>query len=462
MAVADTLNTLITDLTNAYTTLENKGADIPTNKNTNNLAETIQSLNVGNITSEVITKTLDVESSTNITFNTTKGQIPKLIILTNANYDTDGYSNFQSGEIRYVIYYTPMNRGICGTNNRVNGQTQNALVSPLNGSADMKPIISQSSVGFTRRSNTYYLANVEYKLTAYYWGDENIPSFTAGSNCTNALACKNLLTSHVTEDNAYTIFTTDLENNKLNNQMCYIAYSKINGTVWCISGTRYNPSNGRITQVLDMNTGNTIAYSMVINKGWKIYKTVIKIDGSAFNDDSELVGVLSGGLEEFSNENVKTIAQSRFSYSSSLKKIDLPNCTYADYYAFRNCSSLADVNLPKLTSIRNSVFYGCANLVTLDLPSVTNIEASGFPSCTKLTNLVLRRTSAITTLANVNAFQSTPFRNGTGGTVYVPRDLVSSYESATNWSSLESTTFAAIEDNIATLEALGLNVDEFK
>lgn len=188
MAVADTLQQLATDIQSAYTTLENKGADIPTNKNTNNLAETIQSLNVGNITTEVVTQTLTAEAY-GITFNITSGKIPKLVILTNTNYDTDGYDNLQSGEIRYVDYYQDTNSGISETNNRVNTQTQFARAyHGANNVGNINVTLTNTTVNFGRRSNTYYLADLEYKLTAYYWGDENIPSFTAGSDCTNALA----------------------------------------------------------------------------------------------------------------------------------------------------------------------------------------------------------------------------------------------------------------------------------
>ena len=41
-------------------------------------------------------------------------------------------------------------------------------------------------------------------------------------------------------------------------------------------------------------------------------------------------------------------------------------------------------------------------------------------------------------MANVNALNnSNPFANGkSGGTLYVPADMISSYQSATNWSTI--------------------------
>ena len=46
MAISDRLNKLTTDITNAYTSIENKGGTIPANKNTNNLPTAIDSIEV--------------------------------------------------------------------------------------------------------------------------------------------------------------------------------------------------------------------------------------------------------------------------------------------------------------------------------------------------------------------------------------------------------------------------------
>lgn len=433
MAVADTLQQLATDIQSAYTTLENKGADIPTNKNTNNLMSTIQSLNVGNITSEVVYAT-PTSATAVFSIPITSGKVPKAIILESTVADAD----VVKGNMYYACCIDK--GGIARYINAASGNISTSAVinNGLAGTTYTGIALTTTSVKLQRSgTNAFWDTTEPYKLTAYYWGDENIPSFTADSNYTNALACKTLLTPHVTEDNAYTIFTTDLENNKLNNQMCYIAYSKINGTVWCISGTRYSTSNGRITQVADMNSGNTSAYAMVINKGWKIYKTVIKIDGKVYKDDSELVSLIEGTITEIENKNVTSVRRSTFAYTR-IKKAVFPNVTSLARDAFSN-SALQVADFGKLTSIAEYVFDYCGSFTTLVI-----------------------RSNSVCALNNTNAFRNTKFRNGTGGTVYVPRDLVSSYESATNWSSLESTTFAAIEDNIETLEALGLNVDEFK
>ena len=46
MAISDRLNKLTTDITNAYTSIENKGGTIPSNKNTENMSTAISSIEV--------------------------------------------------------------------------------------------------------------------------------------------------------------------------------------------------------------------------------------------------------------------------------------------------------------------------------------------------------------------------------------------------------------------------------
>ena len=80
---------------------------------------------------------------------------------------------------------------------------------------------------------------------------------------------------------------------------------------------------------------------------------------------------------------------------------------------------------------------------------------------TKLKTLVLRRTSSIFTMYGTTTFNSTPFRDGTGGTVYVPYTLVSTYSTATNWVALESTTFASIQENLIALNTAGVDITDY-
>ena len=89
------------------------------------------------------------------------------------------------------------------------------------------------------------------------------------------------------------------------------------------------------------------------------------------------------------------------------------------------------------------MFMNCLLLETADFPSATKINAYGFYSAKKMSVCILR-SETMATLANVNAFTSTPVASGTGY-IYVPRALVDTYKAATNWSTYAD-QFRALED----------------
>ena len=106
-------------------------------------------------------------------------------------------------------------------------------------------------------------------------------------------------------------------------------------------------------------------------------------------------------------------------------------------YAFYDCSNLTSVSFPTATSIGSNAFYGCSNLTSVSFPTATSISNYAFYGCTTLNVLVLRKSDDICTLSNTNAFNNTPFAsNGTGGTLYVPQDLIARYQSANRWSTI--------------------------
>ena len=133
-------------------------------------------------------------------------------------------------------------------------------------------------------------------------------------------------------------------------------------------------------------------------------------------------------------------------------RVIAPNVTKIGASAFRQCRKLTEIHLPSLTTISGiQHFYIASELQIIDLGLASSIPNGDFQN-SKLNTLILRKTSAITALANINAFNSTPFAsNGTGGTLYVPSDLIASYEAATNWSTIlgySNNSIQAIEGSI--------------
>lgn len=170
------------------------------------------------------------------------------------------------------------------------------------------------------------------------------------------------------------------------------------------------------------------------------FPALATIEGSAFK---------SSGLTSASFPLATSVGGTAFEACQSLTSISLPAVTKPNNFAY-NCQYLASVDLTACTELVGGTFQQCYALEFIDFPSLTKIGNNAFFNARKLSTLVLRHTNAVVTLDGVNAFFNTPFRgyNSLSGTVYVPNALISSYQSASNWSSLYSggyCTFAAIE-----------------
>lgn len=131
--------------------------------------------------------------------------------------------------------------------------------------------------------------------------------------------------------------------------------------------------------------------------------------------------------------------------SSSLTAVNLPLLQKIDSYAFRYNNQITSITLPSLkqTASTPRVFEECSNLTRLDLGPIEQIYTNWFTDDTNLTVLILRG-STMASLSKVNAFTNTPIQAGTGH-IYVPKDLIDSYKTATNWTTFAS-QFRAIED----------------
>jgi len=143
-----------------------------------------------------------------------------------------------------------------------------------------------------------------------------------------------------------------------------------------------------------------------------------------------------------------------FSGCTSMTRFYAPNMTSMrtsiygiTQYPFQNCSALTDFDAPNFADVLpNYCFKGCSSLVTIDLAYCTKIQTS-FNECTALRNIILR-SSSVCTLADYGvAALSGIYNNPTESTIYVPSELISSYQTATNWALAyeAGVTFTAIE-----------------
>lgn len=157
-------------------------------------------------------------------------------------------------------------------------------------------------------------------------------------------------------------------------------------------------------------------------------------------------------LTSVSLANVNSLQDQRQFDNSGIQEISMPKLTTGSVMMFGNCQSLVTIPktaFPALTGVYTYMFNNCQHLETADFLIANRIDGSAFGGCVLFSTLVLRCNS-VCTLSSVNAFDNTPFRgkNGLSGTVYVPSSLVSSYQTASNWSTLYNAgycTFSAIE-----------------
>lgn len=141
--------------------------------------------------------------------------------------------------------------------------------------------------------------------------------------------------------------------------------------------------------------------------------------------------------------------------NSTCKRLYAPKCTAlygqnSSSFLFNN-NKFERVEFPALTTVQSyAADFSITTLTDLDagaLSMISNIfRMSG---ATNLTNLVLRKTDSICTLGAAGLInQFSPIYKGTGH-VYVPRALISTYQTATNWSTIYASNpnvFRAVED----------------
>ena len=215
---------------------------------------------------------------------------------------------------------------------------------------------------------------------------------------------------------------------------------------------------------------------------------VLETSGKWCEDDFTLVDVSGGGtdtleqmltysLTSYSSDISGELIESAFYKVRNLVSVSFPNITQLNNQCFYEALQLANVNLPKVTTLSgNNHFRGCTALETIALPALVTTSSGGGPffnAGTKiadlgqahingignnffyncpLTTLILRYTGGVCPLGSVDAFRDTPFKNGgAGGTLYVPSALISSYQSATNWSTIlgySTNSIQAIEGSI--------------
>ena len=172
---------------------------------------------------------------------------------------------------------------------------------------------------------------------------------------------------------------------------------------------------------------------------------------SEFINTADVIGdeemcdqIIMRTVTEYKENRISTVGQYAFYGCTTLTEVDVPNVTSIGQYAFASCkNNVLFVRCPNATLAGSYQFRDASSLVVADILGFEGSSWDSFLNCTSLSALILRRES-LCPMSGTNMVGNTPIAKGTGY-VYIPRSLVDSYKSATNWSTYAN-QIRAIED----------------
>ena len=243
------------------------------------------------------------------------------------------------------------------------------------------------------------------------------------------------------------VVTTGTMNSYTLEDICPVGFPSVTGDV-VFNGTRVRPA---------LFKGNTSITSFVGSN-------VTSLSDSGYGTGAE-VRTFNGctNLTSVSFPLITSLDRSDYLFSGCTKletvNFDWKNLTALGTKVFENCPAILKETyvLPKVTSnVWTSFLTNNTHVIAFDIGSATitlgnvSIYATAFSGDSNLSILILRNINKVRALSNISAFNGTPFASGgSGGILYVPADLVASYESATNW----STILAYTNNQIKSIES---------
>lgn len=181
-------------------------------------------------------------------------------------------------------------------------------------------------------------------------------------------------------------------------------------------------------------------------------------------EDAIFSGSLSGS---YTNSRLTRVRKYGFAWLTNIQSLNLPNAVYASEGAFLHMENLETINLPKFeynVDGSNSIsgnFLTYTKIRVIVLPKIKirfavgsfsynslletidfgehfgGIDNNPFTGDSLLSTFIFRSNYVISLPSTSGLVSTTALnKNSTGGTLYVPQALISSYQSATNWSTV--------------------------
>lgn len=351
MAIANEINILKGNIRNAYTSIQNKGGTIPTNKNTENLSSAIDSISAGGTTT-LGTKTI----TTNGVYNASDDNL-------------DGYSQVT-----------------------VDVKTSNAWQRPTDW-YDLPTILSNTE-DIVRDGVTYY-PRIALQLEITNTNPITIPasSLTYYSYSANRI----VITSDGEELNTTTSVdvTWDTSKNRTTGYVIIYMSIPLTSQIYISSLPKNLPVREIVLGKGGWSTPHIGASSSSVNNWLQNFETLETTSWSSFgyaycftnidslqhlylptittmsNTSNSSVSKIS--LLDVDIPNLKTQNMGYFGNAYCLKRLNLPNLETATSESFSNNYALDEINIQKLKTFASTYFLqNSSSLKTIDLSSIVS------------------------------------------------------------------------------------------
>lgn len=180
-----------------------------------------------------------------------------------------------------------------------------------------------------------------------------------------------------------------------------------------------------------------------------------------------LIDVLNGTItsvdDEIIPESVTSIRPYLFNGDASLTTVNLMHVTDVGAFAFANCAisylsipnlvigdmqcfsynPILSVVFPELSYVSTGMFQNCTELISADFSNIASIQRLAFCDCTDFETLIIR-TNYVIGIENIMTFSGTKIESGEGY-IYVPSELIESYQTTSGWS-VYASQFRSIDE----------------
>jgi len=262
-----------------------------------------------------------------------------------------------------------------------------------------------------------------------------IRSINAVNISNDTVTAATLLSGYTAHDAAGDAVTGTVTAGYSLEQVCSVGFPAASGAI-TFSGTRIRPWLFYKNATMTSFVGDSV--TSIAGDSWGSSNI-----SRAFSNCSNLEYISFMSLTDMYHSDYP------FSDCTKLKtaNFDYKNITKLPAGFFNNCPALEKqvYVMPKLVSaVYGNFLTNNSHITSMDIGSSSvsadsecRIRSNAFNGDANFNLLIIRNTNLVRNLENVNAFGSTCFESGkSGGTLYVPSSLLSSYSSATNWSTI--------------------------